>query len=214
MPQVSPFCGISFYKDKEMEAFLQRIIFSLYCFLTCATLISETLGVQRGALNVNIPVDGCHKEGRSHDIAQGHGHQIGDEEVVPPVVPIRLTVETLAVYKAATAVGSLATKMPRGMKNMLATLCSKPVVTKAIMENQIAKILRMVSSALKASHMARQTSQFHRCGDAFGASCGYGCLGYLCWDLESHDIKPPYGSSFSAVTIAGLTSLKAGRMGR
>ena len=49
--------------------------------------------------------------------------------------------------------------MPRGMKNILATLCSKPMVTKAMMGNQQAKILLITSSELIASQTARQTSQ-------------------------------------------------------
>jgi len=45
------------------------------------------------------------------------------------------------------------------MKNMLATLCSKPIATKAEMGKIIASILPVVSLAEFASQTARQTSQ-------------------------------------------------------
>ena len=49
--------------------------------------------------------------------------------------------------------------IPNGIKNMFATLCSNPIVTNAIIGNQIAKILPMISSDAHAKYTARQTSQ-------------------------------------------------------
>src|SRR5512136_1647826 len=85
--------------------------------------------------------------------------RLATKKLYQPVVPIRFTVETLAVARFAVIVGSLATNMPGGMKNILATLCSNPIVTKAIIGNQMPRILPATSSALIAIHTARQTSQ-------------------------------------------------------
>lgn len=49
--------------------------------------------------------------------------------------------------------------IPNGIKNMFATLCSNPIVTNAIIGNQIPKILPMISSDANAKYTARQTSQ-------------------------------------------------------
>ena len=45
---------------------------------------------------------------------------------------------------------------------MLATLCSKPLETKAMMGKKIANILPTISLAAKAIHTAKQTSQLQR----------------------------------------------------
>jgi len=50
---------------------------------------------------------------------------------------------------------------PIGMKYILATLCSKPAATKAVIGNRIARILSVVERALKVSHTARQTRALH-----------------------------------------------------
>lgn len=47
------------------------------------------------------------------------------------------------------------------MKYMLATLCSKPIATNAMMGKNIAKIFPIVCRAASAIHTARQTSQLH-----------------------------------------------------
>ena len=51
---------------------------------------------------------------------------------------------------------------PMGMKNMLATLCSKPLETKAMIGKKMAKILPTISLAAKAIHTARHTSQLQQ----------------------------------------------------
>ena len=48
---------------------------------------------------------------------------------------------------------------PKGMKNMFATLCSNPMVTNAIIGNQIPRILPMTSSDALANHTAKHTNQ-------------------------------------------------------
>lgn len=63
-----------------------------------------------------------------------------------PVAPIRFAVATLAVARFVAMAGSLATNSPSGMKNILATLCSKPMVTKAIIGNQMGQ-LQFISRA-------------------------------------------------------------------
>mmetsp|Transcript_71056 Transcript_71056/g.148170 ORF Transcript_71056/g.148170 Transcript_71056/m.148170 type:complete len:207 (+) Transcript_71056:107-727(+) len=52
--------------------------------------------------------------------------------------------------------------MPVGMKNMFATECSKPMVTKAEMGNQIAIAFEPMSLAPVACQSPMQTSQLHR----------------------------------------------------
>ena len=49
--------------------------------------------------------------------------------------------------------------IPNGMKNMFATLCSNPMVTKAIIGNQIPTILPMISSDALAKYTAKHTNQ-------------------------------------------------------
>lgn len=50
-------------------------------------------------------------------------------------------------------------KIPNGIKNMLATLCSNPIHTNAIIGNQIPKILLTTSSAALAKYTAKHTNQ-------------------------------------------------------
>ena len=49
--------------------------------------------------------------------------------------------------------------IPNGIKNMFATLCSNPMVTKAIIGNQIPNILPITSSDALANHTAKHTNQ-------------------------------------------------------
>src|SRR5512141_1067616 len=87
------------------------------------------------------------------------GTRLVMKKLYHPAPSAKFAVATLAVASFAAMAGLLAAKMPRGMKNMLATLCSKPMVTKAMIGNQQAKILLITSSELIASQTARQTSQ-------------------------------------------------------
>jgi len=48
------------------------------------------------------------------------------------------------------------------MKYILATLCSKPAATKAVMGKMIDRILSVVLRALKVNQTARHTSALHR----------------------------------------------------
>ena len=74
--------------------------------------------------------------------------------MLPRVTGIKLfTIIVLQVTPSAPK------NIPNGMKNMFATLCSNPMVTKAIIGNQIPKILPMISSDALANHTARHTSQ-------------------------------------------------------
>jgi len=86
------------------------------------------------------------------------GIKLDIKKLCHPLTPTRLDVETWAEVKLGAIDGSLATNIPRGMKNMLATLCSNPMVTKAIMGNHMATILLMTSSALMASQTASALS--------------------------------------------------------
>ena len=59
-----------------------------------------------------------------------------------------VTFERSGVFCEATKAVSLLTKIPNGMKNMFATLCSKPAATKAVIGGMIARILSAVVRAL------------------------------------------------------------------
>ena len=54
-------------------------------------------------------------------------------------------------------------KIPAGIKNILAILCSNPQATKAVIGNTIQRILLTPSLLALANHTARQTSQLQSC---------------------------------------------------
>ena len=63
---------------------------------------------------------------------------------------------------SSAALGRAFVNMPAGMKNIFATLCSKPMATKAMIGKKMPKILPTMSFAASASTIARQTSQLQR----------------------------------------------------
>ena len=73
--------------------------------------------------------------------------------MLPKVTGIKLLMKNCAQVTSAPK------KIPNGMKNMFATLCSNPIHTNAMIGNQIPKILPMMSSDALANHTAKHTSQ-------------------------------------------------------
>src|SRR5579859_4073423 len=74
------------------------------------------------------------------------------------------------IWCAATNAWFDFTRRPMGMKNMFATLCSKPDATNAEIGGMIARILSVVVRALYASQTARQTSALQNAASAIACT--------------------------------------------
>ena len=73
--------------------------------------------------------------------------------MLPKVTGIKLLMKNCAQVTSAPK------KIPNGMKNMFATLCSNPIHTNAMIGNQIPKNLPTTSSAALAKYTAKHTNQ-------------------------------------------------------
>ena len=92
--------------------------------------LKKTLRIPQ--LTVNDGINHGHQNGSAHDISKRHGDEVVDEELAPVGRQRR---------------GSVPVKMAAGTKNMLATQCSMPIATKAMVGNHSDKILPAVSLA-------------------------------------------------------------------
>ena len=63
------------------------------------------------------------------------------------------------LIKKSIQVISAPSNIPKGIKNMLATLCSNPNATNAVIGIHIPKILPLTCFAATLNHIAKQTSQ-------------------------------------------------------
>jgi hypothetical protein len=66
----------------------------------------------------------------------------------------------IAAQKSAGAV--FLTRIPMGIKYMLATQCANPAAKKAVIGKRIERVLSIAVKALKQSQTARQTRVLHR----------------------------------------------------
>ena len=77
--------------------------------------------------------------------------------IFPRVTGIKFAVKKFPKVKMSTE--PWAAKIPVGIKNILATLCSNPQRTKVKIGKKQAKIFPIISCAPKDIHTARQTNQ-------------------------------------------------------